>query len=152
MTKSNVEHLNLRVMISGTHFCRRSARLMRGGRFNGSSFLFRGNEIRIAQRLNQRIASALRLKDPFLGLRQAVQKFSLRDFIFYGCLGLVHSNHQRKFAKADWSGGELADGKEGGGNNQQSIISGVFHNSRFYQTLVAVDNPKMLSYCAASLR
>ncbi len=51
-------------------------------------------------------------------LIQRVQKFSLRDFIFYGRLGLVHSDHQRNFGKADWSGGDLADGKEGGGEDQ----------------------------------
>jgi len=57
----------------------------------------------------------LRFEDPFLGLSQSVQKFSLRDFIFYGCLGLVHSDHQRNFGKADWSGGELAGKKDRGG-------------------------------------
>jgi hypothetical protein len=57
------------------------------------------------------------LRIPSWGLSQAVQQLSLRDFIFYGCLGLVHSDHQRKFAKADWSGGELAGKKDGGGED-----------------------------------
>ena len=119
-------------MVTGRmHFRCRSARLACGGRLNRNCLFFRDGEVGIAEGLDKRIAGALRFENPFLGLSQSVQKFSRRDFIFYGCLGLVHADHERKFAKADWSGGELAGGKERGGNDQQStIISGAFHNPR----------------------
>src|SRR5258707_5661843 len=113
-------------MVTGRmHFRCRSARLACDGRLNRNCLFLRGDEVGIAERLDERIAGALRFENPFLGLSQSVQKFSVRDFIFYGSLGLVHSDHERKFAKADGPGEELAGGKKRGGNDQQSIISGA---------------------------
>jgi hypothetical protein len=59
-----------------------------------------------------------------------VQEFPLGDVILNVGLGFVHSNHERKFAKANWATEKLARHEQGGGKDQYSIISGAFHNLR----------------------
>ena len=65
----------------------------------------------------------------------------------------MHSDEKRKFTETDWSSGERGSGQsQNDGGDGKAINSGVFHNYRFYQIDLAVDNLKMFSYCAAPLR
>ena len=47
-----------------------------------------------------------------------MKKFSLGDVVLDVALGLMHADHERKFAETDGPGGELAGDKERGSNNQ----------------------------------
>src|SRR2546430_487431 len=115
MTESDVENKNVTMMATRMDLCRRSARLARGDRFSGRRFLFGNDELRVAQRLNQRIARSLRFEKAFLWLGQWVKKFSYGDVTFNIVFGLMHPDHEGEFTETDRFGEEWISEEKGGG-------------------------------------
>src|SRR5438094_9651 len=108
MAKGQIENDEVRVMTMSTYICFVSggARLSCAGRFCRRNFFFRSDQIRVTERLNQRIGRALRFEQAFLWLRERMQQLALRDVILDRRLRFMHSNHERNFAETNWSRGQ----------------------------------------------